>query len=115
VAALVRQETGRRIVSDQEMHIHLRRLVDPKRKHGIEIGLHHAAPIDCDPLPQCRTDTVECCALHLILRIDGIDGLATDVAGDPDFVNLHAPRWRDIRLHNLRGCPALITCKTSAR
>ena len=71
------------------MHLHRRRLGDSEERVIVKIALHDAAAIYRDLLRHRLRQPVEHRALHLVLGAARVDDLATDVAGDPNLVDLH--------------------------
>ena len=88
------------MVGHDKMHVDRRSLIDAQRFHAVEVRLHDAAAIDGDRLAERGAEPVESGALRLILGTAGIDDLASDVADDPDMVELDVARSRVPQLLN---------------
>src|SRR6185437_4680881 len=81
-------ESGWGVVGDAEVHLDGRRLPHAQQAEGVEIPLHHPAALDGDRLVKRGAESVEYCALCLIVGARGVDDLPADIACCPDLVDL---------------------------
>ncbi len=77
-----------------------RRRIDAQQLKLMEIGLRHPAAIEGDGLIQGLSQSVQRRALHLILCAQGIDDVAADIAGNPDFLDFDHAICSDARLND---------------
>src|SRR5207302_3153289 len=82
-------------------------LVHADRRIFVEVALNSAAAVDGDFVGHDRAQPFDDSAADLIFSVDGIDDLAADVAGDPDFVDLDFLFGVDTELHDLGEIAAM--------
>src|SRR4029079_13438759 len=80
-------QSGRWILGDVEMHLDGGGLIHPEEREVVKVALYDAPVLECD-LRLRGTDPVDDAPLHLIHRAGGIDDLAANIGGHPNFVDL---------------------------
>ena len=91
-----------------------RRLRHAQRRIFVEIALDGAAAIDGDFAGHELAQTVNDGALDLIEGVAGIDDLATNVTGDPDFVDLQLIAGSDADLGDFCEMPQMAVVERDA-